>query len=56
MTKIHFKNGDTKIIPKELSDTIAKRILEGCNTFQVFKTKEDDFFLIINISDISYID
>lgn len=53
---IYFKNGMTKEVKKQMAEIIRERILAGCNEFQIFSNEKGDLLLIVNLSEIVYID
>jgi hypothetical protein len=53
---IHFKNGMTKTVIKEISHIIKQRIEQGAAKFQTFNDQHGNLLLIINIEEIVYID
>ena len=60
MRTIHFKNGKTKKISQTMTNSIKDSILSEKTLFQIFSIGEKknykDTILIINISEINYID
>ena len=55
---IHFKNGETKNIIPEIAKSIADLMLNAKNvtSFQVFKDQNENILLILQMSEITYID
>lgn len=51
---IYFKNGMTKIITRQIAETINKRIISGCGDFQIFSDTEG-LCLIVKLSEVVYI-
>lgn len=57
MMKIYFKNGMTKEIFRPLGEAINKRLLEGSSSnFQTFSDEFGKLLLIVNLSEVVYVD
>ena len=56
MKTIHFKNGTSKQISLEVANLLRDIILNGSPDFQMFSDQKEDLLLLINISEIVYID
>lgn len=54
--KIHFKTGETKIISQEVAEIINKQLIKGCATFQTFSNTDGKLELVINLTEILYVD
>jgi hypothetical protein len=57
MRTIHFKNGETKEITKEVAKAIHGLLTKqgGSAPWQCF-VEEDQVFLMINLNEVNYID
>ena len=56
MMTIHFKNGTTKEIIRQIGEAINDRIIEGCAKFQSFSDENGVLLLIINLDEIVYVE
>ena len=56
MRTVYFKNGTKKELQQQIVEIIKERIIEGCGKFEIFSNENNKCFLIINISEIVYID
>lgn len=52
---IKFRNKTELDITQEVANILKKRILEGCNNWQIFCDDNNEPFLFINISEIDAI-
>jgi hypothetical protein len=55
MMTIHFKNGMTKEVIKQIGEAINKRVIEGCSKFQTFSDENGDLLLIVNLDEVVYV-
>ena len=52
---IHFKNGMTKTVVKEVVEAISNQVIKGCGKFQTFSDKDGNLFLVVNLDEIVFI-
>lgn len=56
MRTIHFKSGNEILVNQDIVNIIRDRIIEGSKQFQTFSNDNGDCFLIINVTEIDYIE
>lgn len=55
---IHFKNGEKKKVPMQVIEAMNSQVTKpgGAHSFQFYTDENNKTFLMINISEIVYID
>jgi uncharacterized protein YlzI (FlbEa/FlbD family) len=56
MKTITFNNGKTLKVSQEVANIIKDRIISGGKNFQCFSQESDNVSIIINVSEICFLD